>query len=87
MAGRRRGDRASSCLTQSPLSRPPDVYRRPVVSIADHIQAPDSDLDGIAAAALDYLEGYVLADSERHARAYHPEAIKRRYTEDEDAVR
>lgn len=62
------------------------MYRRPVVSIADHIQAPESDLDAIASAALDYLEGYVLADSERHARAYHPEAIKRRYTEDEDGV-
>lgn len=57
-----------------------------MISIADHIQASDSDLEAIIAAARDYLEGYVTGDGERHARAYHPEAIKRRYTEDEDGL-
>ena len=36
-------------------------------------------------AALDYIEGYIEGDAERHARAYHPECIKRRYTTDEDS--
>ena len=57
-----------------------------MVSIADHIRALEDDVEAITAAALDYLEGYVSGDAVRHARAYHPEAIKRRYTEDEDGI-
>ena len=47
--------------------------------------APKEDIDGVTAAALDYIEGYVQGDAERHARAYHPECIKRRYTTDEES--
>jgi len=39
----------------------------------------------VTTAALDYIEGYIEGDAERHARAYHPECIKRRYTTDEDS--
>jgi hypothetical protein len=35
---------------------------------------------------LDYLEGYVSGDAERHLRSYHPEAIKRRYSLGADGV-
>ena len=45
--------------------------------------APQEDIDGVMAAALDYIDGYVEGDAERHARAYHPECIKRRYVTDE----
>jgi len=48
--------------------------------------ATQEDLDAIRAVALDYLEGYVCADPARHMRAYHPEAIKRRYFQDRDGV-
>ncbi len=57
-----------------------------MVSIADHVRASEDDLEAITVAALDYLAGYVTGDAERHARAYHPEAIKRRFTEDEDGI-
>ena len=43
------------------------------------LDATQEDIDAITRAALDYLFGYVEADPERHARAYHPEALKRRY--------
>ncbi|HEX6221704.1 MAG TPA: nuclear transport factor 2 family protein [Acidimicrobiia bacterium] len=46
--------------------------------------APQDDIDGVMEAALDYIEGYIEGDPERHARAYHPECIKRRYVTDED---
>ncbi len=55
-------------------------------SVADHIDAAPADVEAITAAALDYLEGYLSGDADRHARAYHPEAIKRRYIKDEDGV-
>ena len=52
-----------------------------------HLDGVDpSDVKDITTAARDYLEGYVLADRERHLASYHPEAIKRRYSEDEDGV-
>lgn len=54
--------------------------------IAPNIDIDTLDLEAIEAATHDYLFGYVGADSARHLKAYHPEAIKRRYTEDEDGV-
>ena len=57
-----------------------------MASIANHIDVSSTDIEAITAAALDYLEGYLSGDADRHARAYHPEAIKRRYTMDEDGV-
>jgi predicted lipid-binding transport protein (Tim44 family) len=47
--------------------------------------APKEDIDGVRAAALDYIDGYIAGDAERHARAYHPECIKRRYVTDEES--
>lgn len=41
--------------------------------------APQEDIDGVMRAALDYVDGYVEGDAERHSRAYHPECVKRRY--------
>ena len=52
----------------------------------DRPEPAQDDVDAITRVALDYLEGYVSGDSQRHLRSYHPEAIKRRYTEDEDGV-
>jgi len=49
------------------------------------IEAAQDDIEGVMTAALDYIEGYIDGDAERHARAYHPECIKRRYTTDEDS--
>ncbi|MEN8240271.1 MAG: nuclear transport factor 2 family protein [Actinomycetota bacterium] len=57
-----------------------------MAAVADHVDASPNDIDAIEAAALDYLEGYVAGDAERHARSYHPEAVKRRYTQDEAGV-
>lgn len=34
-------------------------------------------------AALDYIDGYITNDPERHARAYHSECVKRRYDKNE----
>lgn len=45
--------------------------------------AAKEDIDGVMTAALDYIDGYISGDAERHARAYHPECIKRRYVSDE----
>ena len=50
------------------------------------IEASQEDIDAITAVALDYLFGYVEGDPERHAHAYHPEALKRRYFSDEDGI-
>lgn len=47
--------------------------------------ATKEDIDGVMTAALDYIEGYVEGNADRHARAYHPECIKRRYTIDDDS--
>ena len=50
------------------------------------LSADASDLEAIEAVALDYLVGYVTGDPDRHLNAYHPEAIKRRYSESDDGV-
>ena len=57
-----------------------------MATIAPHIEAADDDVEAITAAARNYLEGYLSGDADRHGRAYHPEAVKRRYSEDEDGV-
>jgi hypothetical protein len=57
-----------------------------MASVADHVDASPADVEAVTAAASDYLEGYLSGDADRHARAYHPEAIKRRYVEDEHGV-
>lgn len=49
------------------------------------LNAPKEDIDGVMTAALDYIDGYIDGDAERHARAYHPECIKRRYVTDEES--
>jgi hypothetical protein len=49
------------------------------------LTAAKKDIDGVMAAALDYIDGYINGDAERHARAYHPECIKRRYITDEES--
>lgn len=46
--------------------------------------APQEDIDAVMKAALDYIDGYIEGDAERHARAYHPECLKRRYSTDEE---
>ena len=48
--------------------------------------AAQADIEAITKVALDYVEGYVSGDAERHASSYHTEAVKRRYTQDEDGV-
>lgn len=53
--------------------------------IGERVAASREDLDAIERAALDYLEGYVTGDPERHLRAYHPECVKRRLTTDPDS--
>ena len=55
-------------------------------SVSDRPASAQDDVDAITRVALDYLEGYVSGDPQRHLRSYHPEAIKRRYTEDEDGI-
>ena len=57
-----------------------------MTTATEHLDASPEDIDAITAAALDYLEGYVTGDAARHARAYHPEAIKRRFVEDDNGV-
>jgi hypothetical protein len=47
--------------------------------------ASQEDIDGVMAAAFDYIDGYIRGDSERHASAYHPECVKRRYVTDEES--
>ena len=56
-----------------------------MATISERVTANQADLDAIEQAALDYLEGYVTGDPDRHLRAYHPEAIKRRLVEDPDS--
>lgn len=46
--------------------------------------ASAEDVEAVRTAALDYIEGYVQGDAERHARAYHPECVKRRFVVDEE---
>ncbi len=55
-------------------------------SVSDRPEPAQDDIDAIAAVARDYLLGYVSGDSQRHLRSYHPEAIKRRYSKDEDGI-
>ncbi len=50
----------------------------------ERLEASQDDLDGVMRAALDYIEGYTQGDADRHARAYHPECVKRRYSRDEE---
>ena len=50
----------------------------------EKLAASQEDIDAITGATLDYLEGYVTGDPERHARAYHPECLKRRLDRDEE---
>ncbi len=50
------------------------------------VGVPQEDIDAITRAAEDYLYGYVLGEADRHLGSYHPEAIKRRFTQDEDGV-
>lgn len=57
-----------------------------MATVADHISAHAADIEAIEAAALDYLLGYIGADPQRHIGAYHPEAIKRRFTKDSDGI-
>lgn len=47
--------------------------------------APQEEIDGVMAATLDYIDGYVAGDAKRHARAYHPECVKRRFTTDDES--
>lgn len=49
------------------------------------LRAPQEDIDGVMAAALDYIDGYIEGDETRHARAYHPECVKRRYVTDPES--
>lgn len=53
----------------------------------EKLTASQEDIEGVMEAVLAYIEGYVQGDGERHARAYHPEAIKRRlYLDPEDGM-
>ncbi len=54
--------------------------------VEDRVGVSQSDIESIRQVALDYLEGYVSGDAERHLRSYHPEAIKRRYSVGTDGV-
>lgn len=47
------------------------------------LMASQEDINAVRDAALDYIEGYVQGDAERHALAYHPECIKRQFATDE----
>ena len=49
----------------------------------EKLTASQEDVDGVMDAVRAYIEGYVNGDPEHHARAYHPEAIKRRLEIDE----
>jgi hypothetical protein len=54
--------------------------------VEDRVGISETDIEAIERVALDYLEGYVSGDADRHLRSYHPEAVKRRYTTDADGV-
>jgi hypothetical protein len=57
-----------------------------MASVGDHAGISEMDLEAIRGVALDYLEGYVSGDADRHLGSYHPEAVKRRYTLGADGV-
>ena len=59
----------------------PSTRHRPRAARPE-LTAKQEDIDAVRRTALDYIEGYLQGDPERHARAYHPECIKRRYTHD-----
>lgn len=61
----------------------PSTRRRP--RTRPELTAKQEDIEGVRRAALDYIEGYLDGDAERHARAYHPECIKRRYAHDAES--
>ncbi len=52
----------------------------------DRVGVSEEDIETITKAVLDYLEGYVAGDAQRHLGSYHPEAVKRRYNQHEDGV-
>jgi len=52
--------------------------------VVDRVGVSASDLEAIDQVALDYLEGYVSGDADRHLRSYHPEASKRRFSVGKD---
>ena len=54
--------------------------------VEDRVGVSESDIEDITRVAMDYLEGYVLGDADRHLSSYHPEAIKRRYNVGSDGV-
>ena len=54
--------------------------------LPDRVGIDQQDLDAITRTALDYLEGFVLADPDRHLSSYHPEAVKRRFAQDQDGI-
>lgn len=49
------------------------------------ITASQEDIEDVTTAALDYIEGFLERDPDRHGRAYHPECIKRRFITDEES--
>ena len=56
------------------------------IEIASAAQgASKGDIDGVTTAARDYIEGFIHGDADRHARAYHPECIKRRFATNEES--
>jgi hypothetical protein len=54
--------------------------------VEDRVGITETDIEAIERVALDYLEGYISGDADRHLRSYHPEAVKRRYKTDADGV-
>lgn len=52
---------------------------------ATGLAASQSDIDAVMRVARDYIDGFTRSDVDRHARAYHPECIKRRYVTDENS--
>jgi hypothetical protein len=54
--------------------------------VEDRVGISQSDIEAIERVALDYVEGYVSGDAERHLGSYHPEATKRRYSVGADGV-
>lgn len=52
---------------------------------ATDLIATKEDIDAVTTAALDYIEGHVDGDAERHARACHRECVKRRFVTDEES--
>jgi Putative lumazine-binding len=49
------------------------------------LDASQDEVDAIMRAARDYVDGYTTRDPERHARAYHPESVKRKYVTDAES--